>query len=130
MPGIAHRPAGWMYRIWLKDVLGYSSGATDSRLSRAFLKSPQLRHHQTQYRIDVESGGEAARDIVLEGDRQIHTIQMAGRHPSRCRFIGRAAGPPAGLPNGSDPCLKIRYQLKTTLWPALSSADAGRSRAT
>lgn len=74
--------AGWMYRVWLEEVLGFKL-----RGSRLFIE-PTLpndwpgytltfRHGSTEYRITVENGGErSSPEIPLEDDGGSHSIHI------------------------------------------------------
>src|SRR5437868_3296019 len=74
--------AGWMYRVWLEEVLGFK--LSGDRLSIE-PKIPEtwpgyvltFRYGQTEYRIEVENGGEFSKDeIHLKDDGQSHTIHI------------------------------------------------------
>jgi cyclic beta-1,2-glucan synthetase len=74
--------AGWMYRVWLEEVLGFR--LRGNRLSI----EPKLpsewpgytitfRFRATEYRIEVKSGGqEQSAEILLEDDHRQHDIQL------------------------------------------------------
>jgi cyclic beta-1,2-glucan synthetase len=75
--------AGWMYRVWLEEVLGFK--LRDNRLSI----EPAIpedwpgyvvtfRFGRTEYRIEVTNGGETTKqEILLKDDGESHTIQIA-----------------------------------------------------
>ena len=92
--------AGWMYRVWLEEVLGFK--LRGDRLSiepvipedwPGFVLT--FRFGRTEYRIEVKNGGEASKqDIRLEDDGKPHTIQIAvGRQPSH--EMSEASGAPS-----------------------------------
>jgi cellobiose phosphorylase len=82
--------AGWMYRVWLEEVLGFKLRGNRLSMEPAIPEDwpgyvITFRYGQTEYRIEVENGGERSKqEIPLEDDRQIHTIQITtGQQPTR-----------------------------------------------
>jgi cyclic beta-1,2-glucan synthetase len=80
--------AGWMYRVWLEEVLGFKL-----RGDRLFIEpvlpdywpgySLTFRYGQTEYRIEVENGGQPSNpEIRLEDDQQSHTIRVRAGRPA------------------------------------------------
>jgi cellobiose phosphorylase len=75
--------AGWMYRIWLEEVLGFKLRGDRLSIEPAIPENwpgyvLTFRYGQTEYRIEVENGGEPSiREIRLEDDRQNHTIRIS-----------------------------------------------------
>jgi cellobiose phosphorylase len=82
--------AGWMYRVWLEEVLGFRLRGDRLSIEPAI---PQewpgyeitFRYGRTEYRIEVENLGEPSRrEIRLEDDRKSHTIRIStGPRPRR-----------------------------------------------
>ncbi len=74
--------AGWMYRIWLEEVLGFKLRAEQLSIEPAIPESwpgytITFRYGQTEYQIHVENGGEPSnRKFRLEDDGQSHTIHI------------------------------------------------------
>jgi cellobiose phosphorylase len=82
--------ASWMYRVWLEEVLGFKLRGDRLAVRPAIPENwpgyhLTFRYKQTEYRIQVENGGEFdGTDIQLEDDHQIHHILVhAGRPPER-----------------------------------------------
>jgi cellobiose phosphorylase len=75
--------AGWMYRVWLEEVLGFKLRGDHLSIEPAIPEdwpgyAITFRFGQTQYRIEVTNGGEYSKqEIRLEDDRKSHTIQIA-----------------------------------------------------
>jgi cyclic beta-1,2-glucan synthetase len=75
--------AGWMYRVWLEEVLGFKLRGNRLSIQPAIPEDwpgyvLTFRFGQTEYRIEVQNGGEAAnQEIVLEDDRESHTIRVS-----------------------------------------------------
>jgi cyclic beta-1,2-glucan synthetase len=94
--------AGWMYRVWLEEVLGFRLRGNRLWIEPAIPEdwpgySITFRFGQAEYRIEVENGGQASnREIHLEDDRLSHTVHVRlGRpesqgapHASSCN-LGR-----------------------------------------
>lgn len=82
--------AGWMYRVWLEDVLGFKLRGDRLSIEPAIPEEwpgyvVTFRYGQTEYRIEVQNGGEPSKSAIrLEDDGMNHTIQVfTGRQPSR-----------------------------------------------
>jgi cellobiose phosphorylase len=82
--------AGWMYRIWLEEVFGFKLRGDRLSIEPAIPEDWPgyvliFRYGQTEYRIEVQNGGEPSKqEIRLEDDRKTHTIRIStGRQPSR-----------------------------------------------
>ena len=82
--------AGWMYRVWLEEVLGFKLRA--GRLSIEPVIPANwpgyaltFRYGRTGYRIEVENGGERSKqEIQLVDDGESHAIHVyAGAPASR-----------------------------------------------
>jgi cellobiose phosphorylase len=91
--------AGWMYRVWLEDVLGFKLRGDQLSIEPALPAHwpgyvLTFRYGRTEYRIEVETGGEPSKQqIRLQDDRNSHTIHIyAGRQTSRNN--GRASSMP------------------------------------
>jgi cyclic beta-1,2-glucan synthetase len=74
--------AGWMYRVWLEEVLGFKV-----RAGKLFMEPVipadwpgfvlTFRYGRTEYRIEVENGGERSREhIELIDDGGSHAIRL------------------------------------------------------
>ena len=92
--------AGWMYRVWLEEVLGFKLRGDRLSIEPALPANwpgyvLTFRYGRTEYRIEVENGGEPSKqEIRLQDDRNSHTIHIcAGRPTSRSE--GRASGTPS-----------------------------------
>ncbi|MBL0156211.1 MAG: DUF3131 domain-containing protein [Bryobacterales bacterium] len=74
--------AGWMYRVWLEEVLGFQLRA--GRLSIQPMipaswpgYSLTFRYGRSEYRIKVENGGERSElEIHLVDDGEVHSIHI------------------------------------------------------
>jgi cyclic beta-1,2-glucan synthetase len=82
--------AGWMYRVWLEEVLGFKLRGNRLSIEPAIPEEwpgyvLTFHYGRTKYRIEVENGGEPSkREFQLEDDRKNHTIRIStGRRPSR-----------------------------------------------
>jgi len=75
--------AGWMYRVWLEEVLGFKLRGDRLSIEPAIPEDwpgyvLTFRFGQTEYRVEVQNGGEASRqEIHLEDDGKPRTIQIA-----------------------------------------------------
>jgi cyclic beta-1,2-glucan synthetase len=80
--------AGWMYRVWLEEVLGFKLRGDRLSIEPAIPDdwpgfSITFRYGQTEYRFDVENGGEAAgQEFHLEDDGQPHHIRVQVGRPT------------------------------------------------
>ena len=74
--------AGWMYRVWLEEVLGFKLRGNRLSIEPAIPEDwpgyvITFRYGRTEYRIEVQNNGEGSRqEIPLEDDRKIHTIRI------------------------------------------------------
>jgi len=74
--------AGWMYRMWLEEVLGFKLRAGTLTMEPAIPASwpgfdITFRHGRTSYRIEVKNGGERSRETIpLVDDGQTHVIRI------------------------------------------------------
>jgi cellobiose phosphorylase len=82
--------AGWMYRVWLEEVLGFKLRGDRLSIEPVIPEdwpgyTITFRYGQTQYRIEVKNGGQPSKDeIRLKDDHQNHTIHVTvGRKDSR-----------------------------------------------
>lgn len=82
--------AGWMYRVWLEDVLGFKLRGNHLSIEPALPEEwpgyvLTFRFGRTEYRIEVQNGGiSSTHEFRLEDDRKNHTIRIStGRPPSR-----------------------------------------------
>jgi cellobiose phosphorylase len=90
--------AGWMYRVWLEEVLGFKLRGNQLSIEPAIPdKWPgyviAFRYRRTSYRIEVENGGTLKKQqIRLEDDQMIHTIRISSNRPPSHQVI--SASPP------------------------------------
>jgi cellobiose phosphorylase len=81
--------AGWMYRVWLEEVLGFKLRGDRLTIEPAIPDdwpgySITFRYGQTEYRIEVENDGAPSdNEIHLEDDRQPHTIRIHVGRPRK-----------------------------------------------
>ncbi|MEO8372082.1 MAG: glycosyl hydrolase family 65 protein, partial [Candidatus Solibacter sp.] len=82
--------AAWMYRVWLEEVLGFKLRGGRLRIEPVIPENwpgyvLTFRYGRTEYRIEVENGGERSeREISLVDDGESYTIHVnAGAPPSR-----------------------------------------------
>ncbi len=74
--------AGWMYRVWLEEVLGFKLKAGKLSIEPAIPADwpgyqITFRFGSAEYRIEVTNGGEATtKQFDLVDDGQIHVIQV------------------------------------------------------
>jgi cellobiose phosphorylase len=80
--------AGWMYRVWLEEVLGFKLRGNRLSIEPAIPEDwpgfvITFRYGRTEYRLELQNDGEGSRqEIPLEDDGQIHTIRMTtGQRP-------------------------------------------------
>jgi cellobiose phosphorylase len=81
--------AGWMYRVWLEEVLGFKLRGDLLSIEPAIPDNwpgytINFRYGQTHYRIEVKNEGQPSRqEIRLKDDHQTHTIHISvGREDS------------------------------------------------
>ena len=82
--------AGWMYRVWLEEVLGFKLRGDHLSIEPAIPEEwpgyvLTFRYGETEYRIEVQNGGTPSpTEIQLEDDRESHVIRVfTGRPPLR-----------------------------------------------
>jgi cellobiose phosphorylase len=91
--------AGWMYRVWLEEVLGFKLRAGHLSIEPVIPESwpgyvLTFRYGRTEYRIEVENGGERSKqEIKLVDDGENHAIHIYAGAPAS-RTLVEAAGPP------------------------------------
>jgi cyclic beta-1,2-glucan synthetase len=74
--------ASWMYRVWLEDVFGFRLRGNRLTMEPAIPDdwpgfTLTFRYGRTEYRIEVEHGGQPSRqEIRLKDDGQSHTIHI------------------------------------------------------
>jgi len=74
--------AGWMYRVWLEEVLGFKLKADKLSIEPAIPSDwpgyeITFRFGRSEYRIEVTNGGEGTtREFHLVDDGQTHVIQV------------------------------------------------------
>jgi cyclic beta-1,2-glucan synthetase len=75
--------AGWTYRVWLEEVLGFRLRGDRLSIKPAIPEdwpgyAITFRFGQTEYRVEITNGGEdLEQEIRLEDDGRNHTIQVA-----------------------------------------------------
>jgi cellobiose phosphorylase len=81
--------AGWMYRVWLEEVLGVKLRGDRLTIQPRLPEdwpgyTLTLRYGETEYRIEVENGAgvTSIEDIRLIDDRKSHTIRIAAAVPT------------------------------------------------
>jgi cyclic beta-1,2-glucan synthetase len=80
--------AGWMYRVWLEEVLGFKLRGDRLSIEPAIPAgwpgyTIDFRYGQTEYRIEVSNGAPASnREIHLVDDRRSHTVHIGLGQPS------------------------------------------------
>ena len=87
--------AGWMYRVWLEEVLGFKLRAGRLSIEPVIPEGwpgyhLTFRYGRTEYRIAVENGGERSKqEIELVDDGEVHSIHInagtASPETSGCR---------------------------------------------
>jgi cyclic beta-1,2-glucan synthetase len=82
--------AGWMYRVWLEEVLGFKLRGDRLTIEPVIPEDwpgyvLTFRYGRTEYRIEVENGGEPSQEeIRLTDDGTNHVINIrAGQSSSR-----------------------------------------------
>jgi cellobiose phosphorylase len=80
--------AGWLYRVWLEEILGFKLRGDQLTLEPSIPEHwpgyvITFRYRRTTYRIEVKNDGRLSKQQVrLRDDQQSHTIQFsAGRRP-------------------------------------------------
>ncbi len=80
--------AGWMYRVWLEEVLGFKLRGDRLAIEPAIPETwpgytINFRYGQTEYRIEVENDGPpSSREIDLTDDRRSHTVHIRLGRPN------------------------------------------------
>jgi cellobiose phosphorylase len=97
--------AGWMYRVWLEEVLGFKLRGDRLTIEPAIPENwpgytITFRYGRTQYRIEVENGGQSSsREILLKDDRGGHRIRISLGRPDAPRA---PETPSASVQNAED----------------------------
>ena len=97
--------AGWMYRVWLEEVLGFKLRAGRLSIEPVIPENwpgyfLTFRYGRTEYRITVENGGERSKqEIQLVDDGESHAIHIYAGPPA-ARTVVEAADPPTSGPSG------------------------------
>jgi cyclic beta-1,2-glucan synthetase len=80
--------AGWMYRVWLGEVLGFKLRAGRLSIEPVIPRNwpgyvLTFRYGRTKYRIAVENGGERSKqEIQLVDDGESHAIHIYAGAPA------------------------------------------------
>jgi cyclic beta-1,2-glucan synthetase len=75
--------AGWMYRVWLEEVLGFKLRGDRLSIEPAIPENwpgytITFRYGGTEYQIEVENGGQCSHEeIVLKDDHRRHTVRIS-----------------------------------------------------
>jgi cellobiose phosphorylase len=91
--------AGWMYRVWLEEVLGFKLRAGSLSIEPVLPENwpgyvLTFRYGRTEYRIEVENGGERSKQqIQLVDDGESHAIHIYAGTPISRNPV-EAADPP------------------------------------
>jgi cellobiose phosphorylase len=100
--------AGWMYRVWLEEVLGFKLRAGRLSIEPVIPESwpgyqLTFRYGRTEYRIAVENGGERSKqEIELVDDGEVHAIHInAGTASPETSGCGKTASS-SGIRNAHD----------------------------
>jgi cyclic beta-1,2-glucan synthetase len=94
--------AGWMYRVWLEEVLGFKLRAGSLSIEPVLPENwpgyvLTFRYGRTEYRIEVETGGERSGErIQLVDDGEHHSIHVRTGAP--VRKIPQDTDVPANMP--------------------------------
>ena len=98
--------AGWMYRVWLEEVLGFKLRGDRLTIEPSIPDdwpgySITFRYGQTEYQIEVENAAErSGNEIHLEDDRQPHNIRIGLGRPrkseEREEVEATSSNPPGG----------------------------------
>jgi cellobiose phosphorylase len=79
--------AGWMYRVWLEEVLGFKLHGNQLSIEPVIPDEwpgyvITFRYRRTKYRIEVKNNGKVRKQRVrLEDDQQMHTIRISADQP-------------------------------------------------
>jgi cyclic beta-1,2-glucan synthetase len=90
--------AGWMYRVWVEEVLGFKLHGNQLSIEPVIPDEwpgyiITFRYRRTKYRIEVKNNGKARKQRVrLEDDQQMHTIRISADQPLSHQVSG--ASPP------------------------------------
>jgi cellobiose phosphorylase len=91
--------AGWMYRVWLEEVLGFKLRAGRLSIEPVLPENwpgylLTFRYGRTEYRIEVENGGERSRqEIQLVDDGVSHAIHICAGAPASQTLVEAADAP-------------------------------------
>ena len=91
--------AGWMYRVWLEEVLGFKLRAGRLSIEPVIPENwpgyvLTFRYGRTEYRIEVENGGERSRqEIQLVDDGVRHAIHIYTGAPALQTIVEAANAP-------------------------------------
>ncbi|MFN0101070.1 MAG: GH36-type glycosyl hydrolase domain-containing protein [Bryobacteraceae bacterium] len=95
--------AGWMYRVWVEEVLGFKLRAGRLSIEPVIPESwpgysLTFRYGRTEYKIEVENGGErSSKDIQLVDDGGTHVIHIFAGVPASKALVKAAAPSPAAV---------------------------------
>jgi cyclic beta-1,2-glucan synthetase len=79
--------AGWMYRVWLEEVLGFRLRGNQLSIVPVIPEDwpgyvITFRYGRTDYRIEVENRGESFKqEVSLEDDGRSHTLRFSVGRP-------------------------------------------------
>ncbi len=91
--------AAWMYRVWLEEVLGFKLRAGRLSIEPVIPENwpgyvLTFRYRRTEYRIEVENGGERSKqEIQLVDDGESHAIHIYAGAPAS-RTLVETTDPP------------------------------------
>jgi len=91
--------AGWMYRVWLEEVLGFKLRAGRLSIEPVIPENwpgyaMTFRYGRTEYRIEVENGGERSeQEIQLVDDGESHAIHVYAGVPTSWTLTEGVAPP-------------------------------------
>jgi cyclic beta-1,2-glucan synthetase len=91
--------AGWMYRVWLEEVLGFKLRAGRLSIEPVIPENwpgyaMTFRYGRTEYRIEVENGGERSeQEIQLVDDGESHAIHVYAGAPTSWTLAEGVAPP-------------------------------------
>jgi cellobiose phosphorylase len=92
--------AGWMYRVWLEDVLGFKLRGDRLSIEPAIPDEwagyvITFRYGRTKYRIEVEKGGESSNQpIQLKDDQKSYTFRFSTGRPPAHKLLKTSNSPP------------------------------------
>ena len=91
--------AGWMYRVWLEEILGFKLRAGRLSIEPVLPENwpgyvLTFRYGRTEYRITVENGGERSKqEIQLVDDGESHAIHIYAGAPASRTLVEAADRP-------------------------------------